>query len=230
MLRVVGDVDVLGLAALAFAFVAIFLWSAAKSAAGCAGKGVKAVAVQAGHEWDGFVAAVGPPCPVGAQSRRAGPDGLRSGAVSRVVVLGANGRTGRSVVEEARRGGHNVTAAVRSPENVDPATDPRPGTLTVVRADVRDPDDVRAAVAGHDVVVSTVGPPGVRSSRLYSDTAQALVSAMAVTGVRRLIAMSSAGVRHDDPDFALWYPRRRGHVVAGGKHSRGGSGDRLATP
>ncbi len=130
--------------------------------------------------------------------------------MSRVVVLGANGRTGRSVVEEARRAGHNVTAAVRSPENVDPATDPRPGTLTVVRADVRDPDDVRAAVAGHDVVVSTVGPPGVRPSRLYSDTAQALVSAMTVTGVRRLIAMSSAGVRHDDPDFALWY-----RVVAG---------------
>ena len=112
----------------------------------------------------------------------------------KVVVLGATGRTGRLVVGEAVRAGHDVTAAVRAPEAFT-------GGGTVVHVDVRDPGSVRAAVDGHDVVVSAIGPPGRRPAGLYSDCARALVAA----DVGRVLAITSGGVRADDPNFAFWY-------------------------
>ncbi|WP_214410677.1 NAD(P)-dependent oxidoreductase [Sphaerisporangium fuscum] len=124
--------------------------------------------------------------------------------VSRVVVFGAAGRTGRLVVEEAARAGYDVAAAVRAPERC-PSFDVRQGEVDVVRADMREPDSVLAAVKGQDVVISAVGHAGARSHGLYADAARALVTAMRHGGVTRVIAVTSAGVRHDDPNFALWY-------------------------
>lgn len=117
-----------------------------------------------------------------------------------VVVLGAAGRTGRLIVAEALRSGHRVTAAVRSPASI-PAT---PG-LRVERADVRDTDSQRAVIQGHDVVVSAIGPAGRTAGNLYSDGARATVAAMRACGVDRLLAITSVGVRHDDPHHAWWY-------------------------
>ncbi len=80
-----------------------------------------------------------------------------------------------------------------------------PARVPVVRADVRDPDSVRAAVAGHDVVVCAIGPSGRRPLGLYSEGARALVAAMGSAGVGRVIAITSGGVRRDDPNFGFWY-------------------------
>jgi putative NADH-flavin reductase len=146
-----------------------------------------------------------------------------------VVVLGAAGRTGRLIVEEALRAGHRVTAAVRAPEKFTIAgpeprvaqapeklADPRvretpekvavtsPGPR-VARADVRDPDSLREAIRGTDAVVSAIGPAGRKSLNLYSDGARAIVTAMRQTGAGRLLAITSVGVRHDDPHFSWWY-------------------------
>ena len=117
-----------------------------------------------------------------------------------VVVLGAAGRTGRLIVAEALRRGHQVTAAVRTPASVPAA----PG-LRVERADVRDADSLRAVIQGHDAVVSAIGASGRKADNLYSDGARATVSAMQATGVTRLLAITSVGVRHDDPHHTWWY-------------------------
>jgi putative NADH-flavin reductase len=117
-----------------------------------------------------------------------------------IVVLGAAGRTGRLIVAEALHSGHQVTAAVRSPASVPAA----PG-LRVERADVRDADSLRAVIQGHDAVVSAIGASGRKADNLYSDGARATVSAMQATGVKRLLAITSVGVRRDDPHHAWWY-------------------------
>ena len=117
-----------------------------------------------------------------------------------VVVLGAAGRTGRLIVAEALRRGHQVTAAVRNPASVPAA----PG-LRVERADVRDADSLRAVIQGHDAVVCAIGAAGRKADNLYSDGARATVSAMRATGVTRLLAITSVGVRSDDPHHAWWY-------------------------
>ncbi|BCJ47967.1 NmrA family transcriptional regulator [Actinoplanes ianthinogenes] len=119
-----------------------------------------------------------------------------------LVVLGAAGRTGRLIVEEALRAGHRVTAAVRTPENFPSTADPG---LRVARADVRDPGGLHDVIAGHDVVVSAVGPTGRKAHGLYSDGARATVAAMRTTGVRRYLGITSVGVRHDDPHAPWWY-------------------------
>ncbi|MEU4220230.1 SDR family oxidoreductase [Actinoplanes sp. NPDC026623] len=117
-----------------------------------------------------------------------------------VVVLGAAGRTGRLIVAEALRGGHRVTAAVRDPASM-PAT---PG-LRVERADVRDTGSLRAVIQGHDAVVCAIGPAGRKAGNLYSDAARATVAAMRACGAHRLLAITSVGVRLDDPHHAWWY-------------------------
>lgn len=125
----------------------------------------------------------------------------------RISVLGAAGGSGRRVVEQALREGHHVTAAVRSPDRF-PPLDIAPehaGRLRVMRADVRDPDSLPTVTAGHDAVVVAIGPPGRRAMRLYSDGARAVVDTMQRCDVGRLIAITSAGVRDDDPELALWY-------------------------
>jgi uncharacterized protein YbjT (DUF2867 family) len=122
--------------------------------------------------------------------------------MSRVIVFGAGGRSGRAVVEAALLAGHDVTAAVRDPAAFRPMG---AGAPRLVRADVRDPGSVRAAVRDQDAVVSAVGPPGRRASGLYSAAARAFVEALPATGVPRLVALSSSGVRTDDPAHPLWY-------------------------
>jgi len=120
-----------------------------------------------------------------------------------VVVLGAAGRTGQLIVEEALRAGHRVTAAVRKPGNF-PAAATNAG-LRVVRADVRDSDSLHGVISGHDAVVSAFGPAGRKALSLYSDGARATVSAMRNAGVDRYLAITSVGVRHDDPHLSWWY-------------------------
>jgi len=120
-----------------------------------------------------------------------------------IVVLGAAGRTGHLIVEEALRAGHRVTAAVRTPERF-PATTTSAG-LRVVRADVRDTHSLRDVIRGHDAVISAVGPAGRKAHSLYSDGARATVTAMRDTDVDRYLAITSVGVRHDDPRLSWWY-------------------------
>ncbi len=122
----------------------------------------------------------------------------------KVTVLGAGGRTGRRIVEQALRAGHQVTAAVRSPEKF-PTLDIAADHLRVVRADVRDPDSLKPAIDGQDVVVSAIGAAGRTAEQLYSAAARATVTAMQSCGVDRIITITSAGVRYDDHQLALWY-------------------------
>ena len=68
----------------------------------------------------------------------------------RVFILGATGGTGRALVDQAQRRGHIVTAFVRSPEKLAPLRD----RVAVVRGDPRNVDELRAALPGHDAVLS----------------------------------------------------------------------------
>src|SRR5216683_914163 len=66
-----------------------------------------------------------------------------------LVVLGATGRTGRLVVEQALAAGHTVTALVRSPEKL-PTGSPN---LRVVTGQATDTSAVSRALEGADAVI-----------------------------------------------------------------------------
>lgn len=72
-----------------------------------------------------------------------------------IVLLGANGRTGREVLGRALSAGDTVTALVRAARKL--------GDLGHERLEIRvgnacDPKVLEALLPGHDVVISTLGP------------------------------------------------------------------------
>ncbi|HEV2638338.1 MAG TPA: NAD(P)H-binding protein [Actinocrinis sp.] len=83
-----------------------------------------------------------------------------------LTVIGASGATGREIVRQALDRGHRVTAVLRDPARLAlPETD----ALSLVAADVRDPDAIARALKGGKVVLSGLGvakgdQPGVLSA------------------------------------------------------------------
>src|SRR5260370_38195694 len=69
-----------------------------------------------------------------------------------LVVLGATGRTGRLVVEQALAAVHTVTALVRSPQKLTAANP----NLRVVRGEATDQSALARALHGADAVISTL--------------------------------------------------------------------------
>lgn len=117
----------------------------------------------------------------------------------RIAVVGAAGRTGRLVVEQALAAGHTVTAVVRDPARL-PAFDH--GRPRVARADVHTPGSLHEPLTGQDAAVSTLGTAGRGATTVFSDGARELVAAARAGGVRHVLAMSSAGLENDHLPFA----------------------------
>ena len=112
----------------------------------------------------------------------------------KITIFGATGGTGRHVVEQAGAAGHDVTAVVRDAARLAPGAD-----LTVVTADVMDPDAIAPAIAGRDAVLTAIGAAGRGPTTVQTDSTAAIVAAMRQTGVRRLVCVSNSGM-HTDGD------------------------------
>ena len=106
-----------------------------------------------------------------------------------LVVLGATGRTGRLVVEQALAAGHTVTALVRSPEKLAV----RNPNLNVVAGQATDPSAVARVLDRADALISTLGGGG----SVISDSTRAIVEAAHKAGVSRVILLSSFLVERD---------------------------------
>jgi putative NADH-flavin reductase len=111
-------------------------------------------------------------------------------ARSKLLVVGATGGTGRLIVSQALKRGHEVTALVRSPEK---ASDLKGAKLVV--GDVRDEKALREALKGQDAVVSALGTPAspFREVTLLSTATSALVNAMKAEHVSRLVCITGMG-------------------------------------
>ena len=108
----------------------------------------------------------------------------------RLFVLGATGRTGVELVDLALVR-HQVTAFVRSPGKITR----RDTRLAVVKGDVHKPEEVATALAGHDAVISALGPAprqAIFGTTLMHDSATSTLRAMKSAGVRRFLVVSSA--------------------------------------
>ncbi|MFD8547753.1 NAD(P)-dependent oxidoreductase [Streptomyces sp. NPDC059649] len=106
----------------------------------------------------------------------------------KLTVLGASGGVGRQLVTHALADGHEVTAALRSPEKLTE----RHERLTVVRTDPLDPVSLKTVIDGADAVLSGIGQAGRHDPlRPASTSARAAVEAMTATGVRRLLMVSA---------------------------------------
>jgi uncharacterized protein YbjT (DUF2867 family) len=107
-----------------------------------------------------------------------------------VLVLGANGQLARNTTRtflantDAR-----LTLYLRRAKRL---PNPEPARVRIVEGDVLDPEALREAMRGQDVVYANlVGP--------MKQQARAIVDAMHATGVKRLIFISSMGIYGEVP-------------------------------
>ncbi len=107
----------------------------------------------------------------------------------KLFVIGATGRTGQEVVQQAIARGHHVTAFVRSLESITLRNE----RLTVLKGNAMDENSLFEAMQNHDVVISTLGPREVfKPGTLLHDSALATTRAMNRSGVKRLVVLSAA--------------------------------------
>ena len=134
----------------------------------------------------------------------------------RIVVIGANGATGRLAVFEGLARGHEMAAFVRDSAQVTLA-DPH---LTVAQGDAFDPVTVAAALEGADAVISAIGRSRKGGSKrrdkgpFYAPATRVILDGMAARGVGRLAVISSQGVG-DEPLQGLALPLRAFRLVVG---------------
>ncbi|MFB6672231.1 NAD(P)-dependent oxidoreductase [Streptomyces sp. NPDC056390] len=108
----------------------------------------------------------------------------------RITVFGATGGIGQEIVRQALASGHQITAVVR-----DPARFTVTGAgLEVFRADVRDPEALRPAVAGRDAVLSGLGARRRADAGIAAELTRSLLGAVEAEDVRRLLVVSAAPV------------------------------------
>jgi len=126
----------------------------------------------------------------------------------KVLVLGATGGTGSHVLRVALSAGHDVTVLVRDASSLD-VTD----GVRVLTGDATSPDEVRAAVADQDAVLSAVGSRNIRHP-VEVEVGRALLPAMREAGVDRLVVCSAFGVG-DSQDDANTLQKVFFHTVLG---------------
>jgi uncharacterized protein YbjT (DUF2867 family) len=122
--------------------------------------------------------------------------------LTRVLIVGATGGTGRQLLAQALKQGYAVTALVRTPGKLS-VEDPH---LTVVQGDVLDRSAVEKAVRCQDAVFSALGHKRFFvPTRILSDGTRNIVSAMATHGVRRFVCETSLGIGDSVGRMGLYY-------------------------
>lgn len=132
-----------------------------------------------------------------------------------VTVFGGTGFLGRQIVRRLARAGYRMRVATRKPSlalSVLPSGDV--GQIAVVKADIRDADQVARAVEGAHIVINAVGiltPSGGRSfEAMHVDGARNIAKESATAGVDRLVLISSIS----DEESKSAYARTKGEGEA----------------
>jgi putative NADH-flavin reductase len=115
----------------------------------------------------------------------------------KVLIIGAAGRLGRCLVDQALAADFHVTALVRTPASLTTVHE----RLTIVKGDIRETASLQRVLPGQDVVLVVVAPKAGRirqKSNLLSTGALNFVSAMKDMTSARLMWVTSAGV---DPEY-----------------------------
>lgn len=129
-----------------------------------------------------------------------------------VTVFGGAGFLGRRLVRRLTEAGAIVHVAVRHPDRARLILGASGlDRVTVLRADVRDPASVAAAIAGADTVVNAVSAyvekDGVTFEAVHERGAMTVAREAAAAGIARLVLISGIG---SDPGSRSPYIRARG--------------------
>jgi len=103
----------------------------------------------------------------------------------KILVFGATGRIGSSVVDQAVASGHTVAAFVRDRSRLKTAN------LTAFEGNVLDSAAVEAVLRnGFDAVVVAIGSDPLKPSTLVTDSARSIVAAAMAAGIPRYLGVT----------------------------------------
>ncbi len=120
----------------------------------------------------------------------------------KVLVIGAAGKSGRAVVEQALAAGHDVTAFVHETKGY--LSD---SNVRVVEGDARDRSAMDSAMLGQDAVIDTIGGKNpLKATTLEASAAATITASMQSSGVRRLVVISMTGEGESEAN-TNWYQR-----------------------
>lgn len=120
--------------------------------------------------------------------------------MSNIAIIGATGRAGSQLLEEALRRGHQVTAIARDPSRLQG----RAG-VTPVALDVTQGAGLVQALAGHDVVLSAAHFATVAPQQIIEPVKRAGVKRLLVVGGAGSLLLPSGQRVIDSPDFPEAY-------------------------
>jgi len=127
----------------------------------------------------------------------------------KILILGANGRTGRRIVDECIKRNHEVHALVRMADSLAPANG-----LRIFEGSCLDYKTLDRALTGTQAVVCTLNIsrqsdfPWARlkaPKTLISDTIAMLIPLMHAHGISRIITVSASGVGDSEGQLPGWF-------------------------
>jgi putative NADH-flavin reductase len=121
----------------------------------------------------------------------------------KVIIFGATGFSGRAILSEALKQGHEVTILVRDAAKVQS----KHKNLMVVEGNVLNPETVARVLQNQEVVIQCLGVGGKgdgKPTTFISDATKVIVEEMQKQKIKRLIAMSNVGAGNSIA-FQPWF-------------------------
>jgi putative NADH-flavin reductase len=113
----------------------------------------------------------------------------------KIAIFGASGATGLLLTEHCLAAGYEITVLLRTPQKF-----PYHDRVRIVEGDAFDLAAVRQTLEGADVVLSALGARSLRKEDVLERAIPLIVTAMHQTGVKRIIALGSAGAEDKSLD------------------------------
>jgi uncharacterized protein YbjT (DUF2867 family) len=114
----------------------------------------------------------------------------------KILLLGATGRTGKHIIEEALKRGHKISAIARNPEKL------KDFNIEITQGTPYDYETVEKAISGCEAVINTLNvsrqsdnpwAPLTAPIDMISKSASNAIKAMEKAGMKRFVALSTLG-------------------------------------
>jgi len=114
----------------------------------------------------------------------------------KILLLGATGRTGKHIIEEAIKRGHKISAIARNPEKL------KDFKIDITQGTPYDYETVEKAITGCEAVINTLNvsrksdnpwAPLAAPKDMISKSASNAIKAMGNAGIKRFVALSTIG-------------------------------------
>lgn len=109
----------------------------------------------------------------------------------KIVVFGANGKTGIHLVNQALENEHHVRAFVHGTQNQLPEHE----NLEIFEGDAMDANAVNLALDGMEAVISVLGHGRTTPPRMQTKSMKNIITSAKAHNIKRIISLTGSGVR-----------------------------------